>query len=128
MRVRAFVQREVIDQDNIPSPQGRDERAFDVDLEGQAVPGPWQEPGSLHPRPAQSGDQSVAGPGIAGYGCYHPRPRGGSPKPAGQAQIHPTFIDEFQALDQRAEFLGNSLGEFSAQTLDSRRFPLASVE
>jgi hypothetical protein len=126
--MRSLVRRQVIDHDNIPAPQGRGEYSLDVGLEGHAIHGPFQEPGGLHPVPAQGGDQGVAGSGIARYGFHHSPPGRTPPKQPGQAQIHPAFIDEFQVLDPRTEFLGDPICKCASQVLDPQRVPLASVE
>ncbi len=126
--VCSLVSRQVVHEDNIASPQARDQDLFDVNLKGHSVHGSPQDPGGLNVAPAQGGHQRVMRPRIAGRPFHHAQAGDRPSKQAGQAQIHPAFIDEFQVRDQRVEFLGDSFGERLAQPLDPRRLSLAIME
>jgi hypothetical protein len=126
--MRCLVRRQIINQDNISAAQGRDQHLCDVHLKSGTIHAPFQNPGRLNALPAQGSNQGIVRARITGGGFDHALPRCRAPKQTGQAQIHPAFIDEFQALNQRTEVLGNPLFEFPAQALDPRRFALAIME
>src|SRR5512139_1384480 len=120
--------RQVIQDHNIAAVQGREQLRTHIGFKGHAIHGTFKYPRRCDFLPAQCGHQGVMGTGIPGRGFDDPLARCRSTVQTGQAQMSPTFIDEFQAFHQRSQGVYELYLVVLPQGFYARRLTLAVVE
>ena len=124
----SLVKRQVIHQNNIAWAQGRKQNLLDVHFKSRAIHCTFQDPRSLNVLSTHGGEQRIVETRIAGRPFHDALPRSSTSELAGEPQIHPAFIDEFQVSELGAPFLGNPLPKLAAKATDARGVFLAIME
>src|SRR5512139_226810 len=120
--------RQVIQDHNVAAAQSREQLRTDIGFKGNTVHGSFKHPRCRDFLPAQCGHQGVMGTGISGRGFDDPLTGCRSTVQTRQAQMGPTFIDEFQAFYQRAQILHELHLVVLPQGFYPRRLALAVME
>src|SRR6266508_4168389 len=119
---------QVIQHHDVTPAQGRKQLRAHIGFKGDAIDGALQDPWGGDFLPPQRGNQSVMRSRITRGGFHDPLPRGRSTAQACQAQMRPTFIEEFQPFHQLAQGVHELGLEVLPQGFYPRRLALAIVE
>lgn len=120
--------RQVIHHQDVTPAQGREQLRAHIGFKGNAVDGTFEDPRGGDFLPPQRGHEGVMGARITGGSFHDPLARRRSTAPARQAQMGPTFIEEFQPFHQLAQVFHKAGLEVLSQGFYPRRLALAVVE